>query len=271
MRRKGLAATVASLTAIAGGSLPARGASHLWYFSEIFSNADRTIQFIELKECCGATAENGLSGKYVKNDANGVQYNFPADIAGDTGNKHLLLATAAFAALPGAPTPDYIIPSNFFPLNTANTLRYWLYSDPGSTMSYASGAVPTDGVTSLRWGGSTGLNTPTNFAGQSGSVNAAPCVDNDNDGYGSPGVPLCPAGPAEDCNDGDFAINPGATEACADGIDNNCDDNVDCDDPDCASFLACIPTVTEWGLLAMALAVATGGTLVLMRRRDPTA
>jgi hypothetical protein len=256
----------AALAAAWGGVRPVHAASHLWYFNEIFSNPDRTIQFIELKECCGATAERGLSGKWIKSDANAVQFNFPGNLSGNTANRHLLLATAGFAALPGAPTPDYIIPSGFFPLNTANTLRYWLYSDPGSTMSYASGAVPTDGVTSLSWGGATGVNSPTNYSGATGSVNAAPCVDNDSDGYGSPGAPLCPNGAAEDCNDGDGAINPGATESCADEVDNNCDGNVDCDDPDCASFLACIPTVSQWGLLVLTLATLIGGAMVLRRR-----
>lgn len=41
--------------------------------------------------------------------------------------------------------------------------------------------------------------------------------DNDNDGYDA-GV---------DCNDADPAVNPGATEVCGDGIDNNCSAGAD--------------------------------------------
>ncbi len=41
-------------------------------------------------------------------------------------------------------------------------------------------------------------------------------VDSDSDGYTSD----------EDCNDWDASINPGAPELC-DGIDNDCDDEVD--------------------------------------------
>ena len=54
----------------------------------------------------------------------------------------------------------------------------------------------------------------------------ATCTDSDGDGYGSPGDASWPGGAAEDCNDGNVAINPGAVEAC-DGIDNNCNLTID--------------------------------------------
>jgi hypothetical protein len=37
------------------GSAPAFSGVHLWRVKEIFSNADGTIQFIELATCCGST------------------------------------------------------------------------------------------------------------------------------------------------------------------------------------------------------------------------
>jgi len=54
-----------------------------------------------------------------------------------------------------------------------------------------------------------------------GEIAITECTDIDGDGYGE--GPCC-LGP--DCNDDDATINPGAVEAC-DGIDNNCDGQVD--------------------------------------------
>lgn len=157
--------------------LPAAdGASHLWRFNELFSNADGTIQFIELKECCGATAENFIQNKWIEEVGSGHLYTFPSNIVGNTANKHLLLATAGFAALPGAPTPDYIIPDGFLPVSqsrdaTANSgvLEYWFY--PDATWAYPN--VPVDGVSSLNRNGTIGFNTPTNFAGETSTVNVS--------------------------------------------------------------------------------------------------
>ena len=55
-------------------------------------------------------------------------------------------------------------------------------------------------------------------------------IDNDGDGYGN-----------DDCNDSDSSINPGAVEVCDDSIDNNCNGLVDCEDPSCSEFSACLP------------------------------
>jgi len=61
---------------------------------------------------------------------------------------------------------------------------------------------------------------------QSGGV----CDDDDGDGYGE--CPDCGISDGctydgDDCNDADSNINPGATEVCGNGIDDNCDGSVD--------------------------------------------
>lgn len=48
------------------------------------------------------------------------------------------------------------------------------------------------------------------------------CVDGDGDGYGEPGSSECRNGAELDCDDGDESINPGATEICGNGIDDDC-------------------------------------------------
>ncbi len=48
------------------------------------------------------------------------------------------------------------------------------------------------------------------------------CTDGDGDGYGNPGSAACPNGSATDCNDGNAAVNPGATEIPGNGVDDDC-------------------------------------------------
>ncbi|MFW6058125.1 MAG: putative metal-binding motif-containing protein, partial [Persicimonas sp.] len=65
-------------------------------------------------------------------------------------------------------------------------------------------------------------------------------ADSDGDGYGDPSDTTqdCsqPSGyvdNADDCDDTDAQINPGAAEVCDDQIDNDCDGLTDCEDGDC--------------------------------------
>ncbi|MDR6968551.1 hypothetical protein J2X31_002574 [Flavobacterium arsenatis] len=71
------------------------------------------------------------------------------------------------------------------------------------------------------------------------SENAVYYEDADGDGYGNPdsSISYCylPEGyvlNADDCNDYEATVYPGAEEICGDGLDNNCDGNID---EDCAS------------------------------------
>ena len=97
-------------------------------------------------------------------------------LSGDTTNTFYLLGTAAFAALPGAPTPDAIIPAGSVPFfaQSGDTVAF------GGFDTWTFGAVPTDGTNSLNRGlppsetAGNGANSPTNFAGATGSVTVPP-------------------------------------------------------------------------------------------------
>ncbi|MGH9751013.1 MAG: hypothetical protein ACRD6R_13975 [Candidatus Polarisedimenticolia bacterium] len=165
-----------------GSALPAAAGVHLWRVKEIFSNADGTVQFIEIATCCGSTGENFLAGHVVRSTATGRSFTFPANVVGSTLNKHVLLATSAFDALPGGPAPDHIIADGFI-ATTGDTITFSVYD----TLIFPAGRLPIDGTGSLNKdpndaGDTTfvAVNSPTNFAGATGSVNAV---------SGPPGVP----------------------------------------------------------------------------------
>ncbi len=189
---------------------PAMAGSHSWDVGEIFSNADGTIQFIELKN--GPLAgEIFLAGLTLTSTTN--TFTFPSNLVGPTTNKDLLLATAGFAALPGAPPPDHIIVDNFFS-TSGDTLTYHVYD----TISFTPGQLPTNGCHSLnRYLGSlvSGTNSPRNYAGATGTVFVNPANIN-GDGavnvldlidlllcFGQPAIPGCES---EDVN-GDGTVN----------------------------------------------------------------
>ena len=166
----GAAAIACAATAHAG--------SHLWDFTEVYSNADGSIQFIELHVSVNAPAEVALAGKAITSLGTGNSFVFPANLSGSTAFKYLLLATPGYAALRGAPAPDFVLPAGFFDV-AGDTLKYHVYD------TWTFGAVPTDCVTSLSRGGGTDDNTPTNFSGDSGTVDACPACLGDLDGSGA--------------------------------------------------------------------------------------
>jgi hypothetical protein len=151
-------------------SAPAHAGSHTWDVNEVFSDSTGQVQFVELVEANGTPGETGVPGHTMTSNSKSFTI-VGAPLAPPTSNKFYLIATAAFAALPGAPTPDAIIPPAALP---------FFFSTSGDTVTYvpwdalAFGAVPTDGTTSLNGDLTTGLNSPTNYAGVSGSVDASP-------------------------------------------------------------------------------------------------
>jgi hypothetical protein len=71
--------------------------------------------------------------------------------------------------LPGAPTPDRTIPAGtlpFFFSISGDTVSYYSYD------SFVFGTVPTNGTDSIHRVGGVAANSPTNYAGATGSVDA---------------------------------------------------------------------------------------------------
>jgi hypothetical protein len=150
-------------------AVPVRAGQHTWRVSEVFSNAKGTIQYVELKESQGGDSEGGVGNGSIASSTK--NFSWSHGVLANTANKYYLVATQAFAALPGAPTPDVIISAGNLP---------FFFAPGGDSVSYSVydtctfGAIPTDGTHSYDClTASTGLNSPTNFAGATGSVTAA--------------------------------------------------------------------------------------------------
>lgn len=145
---------------------------HLYKIDEVFSNADGTVQYIELSVGSNADGENLLGNHSISVTLNGVthSFTFPQNLpSSNTSNTHVLIATQGFKDL-GIVTPDYTVPNGF--LFTA-----------GGAIDYAGfdavtyGALPADGSQSFGRTGST-MNiampaSPTNFAGATGQLSGA--------------------------------------------------------------------------------------------------
>jgi hypothetical protein len=172
--------------ALALAASAAWGTYHLFVIEEIFSNADGTIQYLVLKECCGADGQNMLGGRALTATQGAITntYHFAGDLPGGgcdyygcmlamTAHQHVLIATQGFAAL-NLVDPDYTVPNGFIPLPNGSLI----------TINYAGAdqvsftTLPTDGVSAMTRAGVTVPSMPTNFAGTSASVNvAAPNYD----------------------------------------------------------------------------------------------
>jgi serralysin len=153
----------------------ARATFHLWDITEVYSNADGSVQFIEL--FTSANSQDELAGHLLESDLE--TYAFPTDLDPDelgngnnaTANQHMLIATPAFASQPGAVTPDFVLDGPTF-FDFVDDLLDFAGVD---SFGWTSGELPTNGVDSLNepLGSnvrSVGVNSPTNFAGEVGEL-----------------------------------------------------------------------------------------------------
>ncbi len=135
----------------------AHASFHLWDINEVYSNADGSVQFIEL--FTNSNGQEFVSGKNITSTG-AADFTFPSNSPTSTGGHHLLLATGPINGV----TPDYTIPANF--LTTGSGTVDFVGAD---SLSYAS--LPTNGFASLDGSANTVASaTPTNFSGSTSTL-----------------------------------------------------------------------------------------------------
>ena len=140
----------------------ANASFHLWQISEVYSNADGSVQFIELSSASGGQQFVTGHAITVSQGAATHAFTLPSDLPADSTNRTFLIGTQGFAAL-NLVTPDYVVPNNF--LFLPNGVIDWAGVD---TVTYAS--LPNDGTRSINRSGVPGINSPKNFAGATGTI-----------------------------------------------------------------------------------------------------
>jgi hypothetical protein len=173
MARMHGAAMLFAVAALAGGGGRAEASFHTFVIDELYSSPDGMVQFVELHEAFGFPGQNFLLGHALTSTQGATTrtYPFPANLPNSaTGGKRVLIATPAFASL-NIVTPDYIVPAPFLFPNGGRL-------DYAGVDVFAYPPLPSDGVSSLVRSGAVGANSPTNYAGQTGSIPppAAPTV-----------------------------------------------------------------------------------------------
>ena len=153
----------------------AGAAFHLWDITEVYSNGDGSVQFIEF-----ATNTNNQDELFDHTlESILVIFTFPNDLDPDgmgngnnaTANQHMLVATPAFASQPGAVTPDFVLNGTEFFDFVEDSLDF----AGRDTFEWVSGELPTNGIDSLHepFGSdvrTVDINSPTNFAGEVGEL-----------------------------------------------------------------------------------------------------
>jgi len=170
-------------------ALMTRGAfagAHTWKINEVYTDASGLIQFVELRESGGGDSEIGTGGRAVTSSLH--SFTMTSNVASPTAFKSILIATPGYAALKNVPAPDYILPAAsvpFFDVTFPNTMGYSTFD----AWVIPADSIPTDGVLSFNRAAGITTNSPTNYAGQTGTVNLnppAPPAVPDGGGTGAP-------------------------------------------------------------------------------------
>ena len=135
-----------------------------WQISEIFSNSDGTIQFIELSTT--AANQGDLSGQGITSaNTEATSQNsasFASNLSGDTSNRSVLVATQGFVDLTGL-TPDLVVETPFL-FTEGGTIDF---GNGVSTLTYTAAQLPKNGVQAISGSLQPKDPDPTNFAGLS--------------------------------------------------------------------------------------------------------
>jgi hypothetical protein len=180
----------------------ANAAFHLWHVKEVFSNADGSVQFIELFNSFGG--EQFVANHTLRANSDGVIKNFviPGSLPNtpSTQNTHMLIATPGFAGLPGAVSPNFTLPAGVVPFFNPNASNITIsFSGSNDSMSFAGTLLPKDGFISLTDMNASGCppgspnsqvtaNTPTQFPNTAGQIDlraTAPGPTGDYNGNGT--------------------------------------------------------------------------------------
>jgi hypothetical protein len=189
----GITSFLAAVALAAGFTSSAQAAFHFWHVKEVFSNADGTVQFIELFN--SSVGEWQVASKVLRTNSDGVIKNFtiPANLPSSpsTVNTHMLLATPLFSMQTGAVTPNYTLPDPTVPANglffnpdaTSITITFL---GSGDFMTFPGASLPTDGYHSLTDLNASGfemgndndiemtVNSPTRFPNTAGQIDLRP-------------------------------------------------------------------------------------------------
>lgn len=154
---------------------PAQARFHLWNVNEVFSNADGSVQFVEFVTTSGfqdLLADH--EAQFLQNGAVIANAPFLTDLfTTDTATHSLLMATPAFQAAAGI-EPDYTMPAQTIPVATCDGVR--MSGAALTLLSFAAGSIPLDGTHSLNRDIGVATATPTNFAGETGTLVPEPAA-----------------------------------------------------------------------------------------------
>lgn len=157
---------------------PARAGFHLWEISEVFSSADGSVQFVEMRAQTGGQqffqSFGGASSVLRSTNSLGTStFTFATNLPGDTTSRTCIIGTSNLASIPGGVTPNYIIPAGFVRRATGGGGAAVVFG-PNPSFGMVVTNLPSDGVSALIRSASGALlvptNSPRNFQNQSNSI-----------------------------------------------------------------------------------------------------